>query len=154
MKAWGVFIVLFILSYGCSFMFKSSMNEENIEVSLKINVEGEVTKPGQYEVTEGTMEELFNQIELTENADCGCVNMERVLYDGDRLFIPSVLENKVSLNQATIEELQTIKGIGQAKANKMIEYRQMTPFQSIEDIMNISGVGEKTYLKWRPFLCL
>ena len=48
----------------------------------------------------------------------------------------------------------TIKGIRDKTADKIIEYRQKTPFCTIEDITNISGIGEKTYLRIRSLLCL
>lgn len=57
-------------------------------------------------------------------------------------------------NNATIDELMTIKGIGPKTAQKIIDYRNQTPFKTIEDIQNVSGIGEKTYLRIRELLCL
>lgn len=62
--------------------------------------------------------------------------------------------NLISLNNATKEQLMTIKGIGDKTADKIIEYRQKTPLYNLEDITNISGIGEKTYLRIRSLLCL
>ena len=53
----------------------------------------------------------------------------------------------VNLNTATAEELESLKGIGPSTAAKIIEYRNEHKFNSIEDIMNVKGVGEKTFLK-------
>ena len=47
-----------------------------------------------------------------------------------------------------------IKGIGDKTADKIIEYRQKQRFNMIEDIKNISGIGDKTYLRIRSLLCL
>ncbi|WP_345990811.1 helix-hairpin-helix domain-containing protein [Sulfurimonas sp. HSL1-2] len=53
----------------------------------------------------------------------------------------------VNLNTATAEELESLKGIGPSTAAKIIEYRNEHRFNSIEDIMNVKGVGEKTFLQ-------
>ncbi|WP_345969890.1 MULTISPECIES: helix-hairpin-helix domain-containing protein [Sulfurimonas] len=58
----------------------------------------------------------------------------------------------VNLNTATAEELSSLKGIGPATAAKIIEYRKEHRFNSIEDIMNVKGVGEKTFLKLKDEL--
>ena len=51
----------------------------------------------------------------------------------------------VNINTATKEELMTLSGIGETKADAIIAYRQKTPFQTIEDIKNVSGIGDSTY---------
>ena len=54
----------------------------------------------------------------------------------------------VNINEATIEELTTISGIGESKAKSIIEYRTTNgPFKSIEEIKNVSGIGDKLYDK-------
>ena len=57
-------------------------------------------------------------------------------------------EGKVNINTADSNELQTLSGVGPSKADAIIEYREQNgPFQKIEDLMNISGIGEKTFEK-------
>ena len=52
----------------------------------------------------------------------------------------------ININTATAEELQTLKGVGPATANKSIEYRTTYgAFESVEDIKNVSGIGDKTF---------
>ncbi len=53
---------------------------------------------------------------------------------------------KVSINRGTLEELKTLSGIGESKAKEIIAYREANgPFQSIEDIMNVPGIGEARF---------
>lgn len=67
----------------------------------------------------------------------------------------SSIENKVSLNKGTVEDFQTLDGIGESKAQAIIEYRNANgPFKNIEDIMNVSGIGEKAFEKIKTRLTL
>jgi len=59
----------------------------------------------------------------------------------------------VNLNTATVSELQGLPGIGPATAARILEYRQKNgPFKKIEELMNVRGVGEKTFLKLKSQL--
>ena len=53
--------------------------------------------------------------------------------------------NKININKATLDELITIPGIGEAKAKAIIEYRSRNKFNSIEDIKNVEGIGENLF---------
>ena len=53
----------------------------------------------------------------------------------------------VNINTATIEELQTLPGIGPSKARAIVEYRNKKPFSKSEELMNVPGIGQKTYDK-------
>ena len=57
----------------------------------------------------------------------------------------------VNLNTATVQQLDTLPGIGATVAARIIEYRQKNgPFKKIEELMNVRGVGEKNFLKLKP----
>lgn len=58
------------------------------------------------------------------------------------------ITGKININSATSEQLQTLDGIGEAKAKSIIEYREKNGnFQTIEDIKNVSGIGDSVYAK-------
>jgi competence protein ComEA len=59
----------------------------------------------------------------------------------------------VNLNTATAEQLATIPGVGPRMAERIIDYRQKNGgFKKLEDLMNVSGVGEKSFLKMKPLI--
>ena len=154
MKKGIVFIIICLIAFLFSTKSLEQVDLDQKPTAIHVLVEGEVSEPGDYTIESGTVENLLNQIELTNDANCQCIDLKRELYDGDQVYIPSLNEATISLNQASKEDLMTIKGIGQKKAESIIEYRTQHPFTSIEQILDIKGVGQKTYLKWRPYLCL
>jgi comEA protein len=63
--------------------------------------------------------------------------------------------NPVNLNTATAAELQTLPKIGAAAAARIIEYRQKSGgFKKVEDLMNVKGIGEKTFLRLKPLIAV
>jgi len=60
---------------------------------------------------------------------------------------------KVDLNQATIEQLDTLPGIGPAIAKRIVDYREKNgPFKKAEDLMNVQGIGEKKFLQLKDLV--
>lgn len=66
---------------------------------------------------------------------------------------PAPATAKININTATSEQLQTIKGIGPSTAKRIIDYRTMKgPFHSVDDLLNVSGIGVKTLAKIRAYI--
>lgn len=61
----------------------------------------------------------------------------------------------LNLNSATIDQLETLPGIGRKTAERIIEYRTKNGgFKRIEDLMNVKGIGEKSFLKLKPLIAV
>lgn len=62
---------------------------------------------------------------------------------------------KVNINTAGVDELVTLPGIGKAYAERIVEYRQKNgPFKKVEDVLNVRGIGEKTFERIRERLTI
>jgi competence protein ComEA len=59
----------------------------------------------------------------------------------------------LNLNAATAEQLEALPGVGKATADRILEYRQKSGgFKKVEDLMNVRGIGEKSFLKLKPLI--
>jgi len=59
----------------------------------------------------------------------------------------------VNINTATVDELTSLPGVGPATAARIVEYREKNGgFKKVEDLMNVRGIGEKTFLKLKPLI--
>ena len=150
----------------------------DVEVSNKvmIDVAGEVINPGVYELNEGSRinDVLVVAGGLSAKADRDWVEKnlnkaERVV-DGQKIYIPkvgeeivieSVLGNSttetkiVRINTATVEQLDTLSGIGPSLAQRIIDYREANgSFKNIEELKLVSGIGDKLFEKIKDDVAL
>ena len=59
----------------------------------------------------------------------------------------------LNLNTATVAQLETLPGIGKSVATRILEYREKSGgFKKVEDLMNVRGIGEKSFLKLKPLI--
>jgi len=62
---------------------------------------------------------------------------------------------KVNLNQATVEQLSALPGVGAKLAGRIVEYRQKSGgFKSTQELLNVQGIGEKNFVKLQPFIAV
>lgn len=135
------------------------------EDTITVYVCGAVVQEGVYELPAGSRisDALLMAGGYDENALHGYVNLAERLEDGERIYFPDYQELEelgivpisttessesglVNINTADAEMLKTLPGIGDAKAADIIAYREEHgAFSSIEDIKNVSGIGESIY---------
>ncbi|SOC20746.1 competence protein ComEA [Ureibacillus xyleni] len=151
-------------------------NEEQPIVNIMVDVKGEVYFPGVYELT--TEDRVIDAINLaggyTEQAETKHVNHAQKLQDEMVIYIPKKgeeLENqpiesivmsgqvsndtsdKININTADESQLTTLPGIGPSKAQAIIAYREENgSFKTIEDLTNVSGIGDKTFEKLKELI--
>jgi competence protein ComEA len=64
----------------------------------------------------------------------------------------AALEGVININTASLDDLQLLSGVGPAKAQKIVEYREKQPFHTVEELGRVKGIGPKTVRKLRAFL--
>ncbi len=158
-----------------------SGDDDEPTAQICVYITGEVEDPGVVYLDEGSR--VSDAIEtcggMTSQASKESLNLARVLQDGEQIDVISIeaaaaqadpvsvspsastassssgANGVVNINTADATELQTLSGIGESKAKKIIDYREKNgAFRSIEDLSNVSGIGEKTVENLREYICV
>lgn len=149
--------------------------EKPVPTEIVVDVKGAVEAPGVY--TMAANNRIVDAIEkaggLTEVAEQKAVNLAQVVEDQMVIYVPEVGEegvdlvhlnqeavgeedtstNIVNINTAKKEALMTLSGIGSSKADSILSYREENGnFQTIEDIKNVSGIGDATFANLQEFI--
>ena len=156
--------------------------ETSLNDKVTIYISGEVKNPGvvelKYDARLGDGVDLCGG--LTKDANLNGINLAMKIKDEGHYIIPKVGEetkdtvvndneyrnenntlnepesnndNKININTADLSELDSLPGFGQVTAQKIIEYRQEhTKFNSIEELMNIKGIGEKKFNNVKDYI--
>ena len=143
--------------------------QEGTEINKKeivVEIKGEIKNPDVYWVKEESIIEDLILIAggLTEEADIESINRAEMLKNHQSIVIPNKNEQKtvgkisnsgknnlVNINTASVNELDSLPGIGASRAEDIVKYREdNNGFKSIEEIKNITGIGESIYEKLKP----
>lgn len=159
---------------------QTNANEQE-EASIYVHVSGCVNKPGLYELSSKARvaEAIEKAGGASEEANLDALNLAEKLQDGQHIIVESknasVAANsstdqnsnsesqgtegsksgKVNINTADESLLQSVSGIGPSKASKIVAYREKNgKFKSVDDLVNVSGIGEKTLASIKDQLCI
>ena len=144
---------------------------------LVVHVDGCVASPGVYELA-GPDLRVNDAVEaaggLLPEADTSQMNLAAGLSDGQKVLVPARAEegaaaaapgggaasqtdagSLVNINLATADQLQALSGVGEATARAIVEDREAHgPFSSVEDLMRVSGIGQKKFDKLKGQICV
>lgn len=141
-----------------------------------VDVKGAIKHPDVYKMSStDRVIDLLNKAEMLEDADVSQINLSEKLTDQKMIYIPhkgqknvdsqlgtnksqvgqSNTNVKVNLNTASASELMSVPGVGQTKANAIIEHRnQQGAFQDIEELKKVKGFGSKTFEKLKSYFAI
>ncbi len=139
-------------------MTKKQQKPEKVE-NIQVYVKGEVANPGVYTLEAGgRIQQLIDAAGgLTKNADIDDVNLSEKVIDEEVIVIPKLSDNTdnrlININTATVEQLDDLPGIGRNYAERIVEHREKYgKFKRIEYIMNVKGIGESLFNKFKDMI--
>lgn len=135
---------------------------------IEVNVAGSVVAPGVYRLKPG--QRVYDAVDMaggaSDSADLNRLNLASLLEDGQRVYVPSLLsggtpssstttEVPINLNTASHEELMTLPGIGEVRAQALIDHRNdLGSFSSLDQLLEVDGISESLLDQLRPLVTL
>ena len=176
-----IIIVIILITSCISLILENNKNTNSFSINdnelvkkeglIAIYITGEVNNPGVYYIEDGMR--LNDIVELCggfkDTADLSEINLAEKLNDSDKIFIPKIVSDnyeeinleeknddsgKININTANKTQLKELDGIGDTLADNIIKYRNNSKFKSIEDILNVDGIGQAKYEKIKEYICI
>jgi competence protein ComEA len=129
--------------------------------AIYVHILGQVKQPGLYALRDGAraVDIVAAAGGFTAQADPAAINLARFLSDGEQIIVPAVgdapaaaggaalsADGKVNLNTADEAALETLPRIGPAMAQRILDWRQKNGrFSAVEDLLDITGIGDATF---------
>ena len=173
MKRIYIILILFVMLF---YLVSCQTNNDNLlsvpsyddftgeKSTILVDLKGAINFPNVYEIKIGTiLYELINLAGgLDTDADVSNVNLAMILKENQMISIPykkNIINNEnsslININTASLETLCTLPGIGTSKANNIINYRLNNGFFiTIEDILQVNGIGEELFNKIKDYICV
>ena len=123
-----------------------------LAASAAVIVTGGIIESRERENVPAVIVEVVSETERVSETFSAVSETESAENTADSSDEPTAL--MININTASVEELTGLKGIGEKIAARIVEYRQEKPFEKIEDIMNVSGIGEKKFEDIREMICV
>lgn len=162
---------------------KTSIQSDSSPDMIVVDVAGEVENPSviQLPLSSRINDAIEAAGGLTAKADITQINRAAILSDGEKIYIPTLPitipesdpttsnnstpnasidpnssnQKLININYASSLELQEIPGVGPVTSEKILQYRQEHGlFRKLDDIKKVSGIGDKTYAKMKPYICI
>lgn len=155
----------------------TSANEENATATsseVVVHVTGAVSAPGVYTLpSDARVDDAVRAAGATAEADLSQLNLAQKLADGQKITVPAIGSAStsagegttttpadassdgalVNINTASLEELETLPSIGEVRAQAIITYRETNGgFRTIEELQEVSGIGEKIFADVAPHI--
>lgn len=141
-------------------LFMIVRNYEKPTGEITVNIKGHVVNEGVYTLEKGST--ISDAVELaggfTDTADKEYINPAETLSDGEKIYIPAKsrdITDKININTASVTQLDSLPGIGAGTAERIVRYREKYGnFRYIDEIMNVKGIGEKTFDEIKGYITL
>lgn len=149
----GLLLLFFIA--GCTPLSSATKLQSAL---IQVEVRGEVYKPGMYELprTAVVADAIQAAAGLMPDADISNLNLQMAISNHDVIQIAAKQErSRISINTGSIDQLMQLSGVGRKTAEAIIAYRSQNGlFQTIEELMQVKGIGAKKFAKLKEQICL